>query len=127
MSLQPYGVTFCVTRLYTILLIYIMSSVIDKFEQELKNTNIIDYIESDEENDAMEITRILNRRTALHKIINCLKTLNLSESIWNKFTHEEVEEIANKFDAVLDDFRSENNALYQTIQDWEDWADSRPY
>ena len=104
-----------------------MSSVIDKFEQELKNTNINDYIESDEENGAMEITRIINRRTTLHKIINCLRTLNLSESIWNKFTHEEVEEIANKFDAVLGDFRDENKALYQTIQDWEDWADSRPY
>ena len=104
-----------------------MSSVIDKFEQELKNTNINDYIESDGKSDAMEITRILNRRTALHKIINCLTKLNLSESIWDKFTHEEVEEIANKFDAVIDDFRDENNALYQTIQDWEEWAGCRPY
>lgn len=104
-----------------------MSSVIDKFEQELKNTNITDYIENNEDSDVNEITRILNRRTALHKIINCLKTLKLSESIWNKFTHEEVEEVANRFDAVIEDFRSENNALYQTIQDWEEWADSRPY
>lgn len=112
---------------YSCLVIVCMSSVIDKFEQELKNTNINDYIESDGERDATELTNILNRRTALHKIINCLRTLNLSESIWNKFTHEEVEEIANKFDAVLDDFRDENKALYQTIQDWEDWADSRPY
>lgn len=104
-----------------------MSSVIDKFEQELKNTNIIDYIESDDENDAMEITKLLNRRTTLHRIIDTMRTLKLSESIWNKFTHEEVEEIAESFNAVLDDFRDENKALYQTIQDWEDWADSRPY
>ena len=104
-----------------------MSSVIDKFEQELKNTNIIDYIESDEETDAVEITRILNRRTTLHRIIDTMRTLKLSESIWGKFTHEEVEEIADSFNAVLDDFRNENGALYQTIQEWEEWADSRPY
>ena len=104
-----------------------MSSVLDKFEQELKNTNIMNYIESDDETDAMEITNILNRRTALHRIIDTMKTLKLSDSIWNKFSHEEIEEVADAFSAVLMDFRDENKALHQTIQDWEDWADSRPY
>tara|TARA_R100000231_G_scaffold4703_4_gene7852 strand:+ start:827 stop:1141 length:315 start_codon:yes stop_codon:yes gene_type:complete len=104
-----------------------MSSVLDKFEQELKNTNIMNYIESDDETDATELTKILNRRTTLHRIIDAMKTLKLSESIWNKFNHEEIEEIADAFSAVLKDFREENKALYQTIQDWEDWADSRPY
>ena len=104
-----------------------MSSVIDKFEQELENTNIIDYVESGEKSDAMEITRILNRRTALRRIINVMRTLKLSETIWNKFTHEEVEEIAHAFDEVIYEFRNDNSALYQTVQDWEEWADSRPY
>jgi len=103
-----------------------MSSVIDKFEQELKKTNYVDYIQNGGD-DADEIIRLTKRGNMLRRIIDTMRTLKLSEAIWNKFTHEEVEIISLAFDDVLEDFRDENKALYQTIQDWEDWADSRPY
>ena len=103
-----------------------MSSVIDKFEQEMKKTDYVAYIQNGGD-DPDEITKLSRRRTMLHRIINCLRTLDLSEHIWNKFTHEEIEIISLAFDDVLEDFREENKAQYQTIQDWEDWADSRPY
>lgn len=126
---QTIWCNFRATRLYTILLNNIMSSVIDKFEQELKNTNIVEYMHSTKTEDisAEKITEMSNRRNTLHNIINAMKQMKLSESIWNKFNHEEIEEIATAFNNVLDDFRSENDGLYQTIQDWEDWADRRPY
>ena len=103
-----------------------MSSVIDKFEQELKNTNIIEYLKGGEF-DADEINRINNRTKQLHQIINMMKLFSISESIWNKLTHEEIEEMATSFDANVVDYKTEIDDLYQTIQDWEEWADSRPY
>ena len=116
---------------YSYIEIVCMSSVIDKFEQELKNTNVVEYIQSTKhksvEISAEKITEMSNRRNTLHKIINVMKQMKLSESIWNKFNHEEIEEIATAFNNVFDHFRSENDGLYQTIQDWEDWADRRPY
>ena len=103
-----------------------MSSVIDKFEQELKNTDYVAYVQNGGD-DADEIIRLSKRGNMLRRIINTMKTLKLSESTWNKFTHEEIEEIAHAFDAVIDEFKSDEAALYQTIQDWEDWAERRPY
>jgi len=105
-----------------------MSSVIDKFEQELKDNNVVKYVQSTNQNiNPKKITEMLNRRTTLHKIINVMKQMNLSESIWNKFNHEEIEEIATAFHAVIDEFKEDSEALFQTVQDWEDWADRRPY
>tara|TARA_R100001460_G_scaffold314_3_gene1475 strand:+ start:12071 stop:12439 length:369 start_codon:yes stop_codon:yes gene_type:complete len=105
-----------------------MSSVLDKFEQELANTNVVEYVQSaNGDISAEKITEMSNRRNTLHKIIDAMSKMKLSESLWNKFNHEEIEEIATAFNNVLDSFRRENDGLYQTIQDWEEWADSRPY
>lgn len=105
-----------------------MSSIIDKFEQELANTNVVEYIQSANGDVSSEkITEMSNRRNTLYKIIDVMSKMKLSASLWNKFNHEEIEEIATAFNNVLDDFRGETDALYSTIQDWEEWADSRPY
>tara|TARA_B100000963_G_scaffold338331_1_gene335102 strand:- start:440 stop:751 length:312 start_codon:yes stop_codon:yes gene_type:complete len=103
-----------------------MSSVIDKFEQELEKTNYVKYIQNGGD-DPDEITRLSRKSQVLHKILKVMRRLKLSESTWNKFNHDEIEEIATSFHAVLEEFQSEADALYQTVQDWEDWADRRPY
>jgi len=123
---QTIWCNFRATRLYTILLTITMSSVIDKFEQELKKTNCIKYIQNGGD-DPNEISRLSKRNQVLHKILKVMRRLKLSESTWNKFNHDEIEEIATSFHAVLEEFQSEADALYQTVQDWEDWADRRPY
>ena len=127
MSLQPYGVTFCVTRLYTILLNYTMSSVIDKFKQELENTDVVEYIKSTENVNAEKINEMYSRKHVLHSILNMMTKFSISESIWNKLNHEEIAEMAKSFDANVVDFKTEIDELCHEIQRWEDWADRRPY
>jgi len=104
-----------------------MSSVIDKFEHELKDTNLVEYLRTTDKVDEKKIVEIQNRRTTLYSIINMMKIFSINESIWNKLTHEEIEEMATSFDANVVDYKTEIDDLYQTVQNWEDWADKRPY
>ena len=104
-----------------------MSQVIDKYEQELKNTDVVEYLRTTDKADETKISEIMNRRVTLYAIINMMKVFSVSESIWNKLTPEEIEEMATSFNINVMDYKDEIDALYQTIQDWENWADKRPY
>lgn len=104
-----------------------MSQVIDKFEQELKNTDLIEYLRTTDKPCENKIIDIQNRRKTLYAIINMMKVFSISESIWNKLTHEEIEEMATSFDANVVDYKAEIDELYSQLQDWEEWADRRPY
>ena len=104
----------------------VMSQVIDKFEHELKNTNLVEYLRTTDKVDEKKIVEIQNRRNTLYAIINMMKVFSISESIWNKLTHEEIEEMATSFDANVVDYKTEIDDLYQTIQHWEDWYERGP-
>tara|TARA_R100001129_G_scaffold173326_2_gene144709 strand:+ start:485 stop:850 length:366 start_codon:yes stop_codon:yes gene_type:complete len=112
---------------YSYIEIVCMSQVIDRFEQELKNTNISKYIKSTDKIDENKIVKMQNRRNTLYAIINMMKLFSISESIWNKLTHEEIEEMAISFDANVVDYKTEIEELYTQVQNWEEWADRRPY